>query len=171
MCQTIGLKCKPNCTLPVRINNHRLLNLLLQHKSIHTKLCSKVDLQRHRVVKWNIYQHLEKRHCDKPHQTGKSFQVAGASNQNMLAWSCSWLHRNGHFQTSMSIIMDKIGCPSGMNLYVKDAVAVAVEAVTCFLKSGHNKREIFPSMATMEIRLTISKDNKCTQTRQPRSRR
>ena len=50
---------------------------------------------------------------------------------------------------------------------VKDDVAVAIEAVTCFLKSGHNKREIFPSMATMEIRLTISKDNKCTQTRQP----
>ena len=66
-------------------------------------------------------------------------------------------------------LLDKIECPSGMNLYVKDAVAV--EAVTCFLKSGHNKREIFPSMATMEIRLTISKDNKCTQTRQPRSRR
>ena len=71
----------------------------------------------------------------------------------------------------VNILHDKIECPSGMNLYVKDAVVVAVEAVTCFLKSGHNKREIFPSMAMMEIRLTISKDNKCTQTRQPRSRR
>ena len=39
--------------------------------------------------------------------------------------------------------MDKIGCPCGMNLYVKDAVAVAVEAVTCFLKSGQQKRD-FP---------------------------